>query len=1023
MLMSAKYILLALWLRLAPLAVCLTPPDYSILCQNSADYIPSQTYTDSETGVTNTCDNWLDYFSNEDEGSPIFGEVFSEVWSCEGATPDVVQFVQGVAQLAGCCGENGRSACWADYSILCQNSADYIPSQTYTDLETGVTNTCDNWLDYFLNEDEGSPIFGEVFSEVWSCEGATPDVVQFVQGVAQVAGCCGENGRSACWADYSILCQNPADYIPSQNYTDSETGVTNTCDNWLDYFSNEDEGSPIFGEVFSEVWSCEGATPDVVQFVQGVAQVAGCCGENGRSACWADYSILCQNPADYIPSQNYTDSETGVTNTCDNWLDYFSNEDEGSPIFGEVFSEVWSCEGATPDVVQFVQGVAQVAGCCGENGRSACWADYSHVCENPGDYLPSVVSTDSDDISCDSLMSYFSNDEESPLFGTDFSQEWSCDGASPGFKMAVQMIAQTYGCCGETGKTPCWVDYSHVCQDPADYLPSHNFADGGSTCDTIMGYMTGPEGSPLFGADFSQEWSCDEASPDAKIAIQTVAQTYGCCGENGRSACWVDYSHVCENPGDYLPSVVSTDSDDISCDSLMSYFSNDEESPLFGTDFSQEWSCDGASPGFKMAVQMIAQTYGCCGETGKTPCWVDYSHVCQDPDDYLPSHNFADGESTCDTIMGYMTGPEGSPLFGADFSQDWSCDGAPPDAKMAIDMIAQSYGCCGENGKSACWDALSPILTPSPTKPEVDCFGLGRGSCKRYEVQGVCVWDRRTQKSCVPVEVDCRSLTKSHCQDFIRVGPKCTWDPSREQCWSAPVPDCPSLEQKRCKVFELLGDCDLDGKGNCGQVTPVPDCSSLGKLDCRAYEEAGRCVFDRMVSRTCHPAKMNCNAMSEEQCRLLEVSGRCYWRTGRQACADGPVPDCSGLSTPECKMFQGWGICSFDKESKGCSQVTPLSQGCLGRDAVDCRAAQWAGQCVWDAVNRRMCFPADVQCDTMEMTACSDLEKLGKCLYDSDNDRCSPAASINCSSFDRKTCKIFEKFGDCNYSEVTGQCT
>ena len=93
-------------------------------------------------------------------------------------------------------------------------------------------------------------------------------------------------------------------------------------------------------------------------------------------------------------------------------------------------------------------------------------------------------------------MSYFSNGEESPLFGEDFSQEWSCDGASPDAIMTVQMIGQSYGCCGENGRPACSVDYSHVCQDPADYLPGHTAMDGeGPSCDSLMSYSSNDEES------------------------------------------------------------------------------------------------------------------------------------------------------------------------------------------------------------------------------------------------------------------------------------------------------------------------------------------------------------------------------------------------------------------------------------------------------------------------------------------------------------------------------------------------
>jgi len=102
----------------------------------------------------------------------------------------------------------------------------------------------------------------------------------------------------------------------------------------------------------------------------------------------------------------------------------------------------------------------------------------------------------------------------------------------------------SFGCCGAAQKSTCWVDFSHVCLDSANYVglfkPSA-IANGAHTCDYLMGHYT-TTGQTLDGLDFSQTFDCSSSSSSdaVKDNINQIG-AYGCCSGNSgapKSTCW-----------------------------------------------------------------------------------------------------------------------------------------------------------------------------------------------------------------------------------------------------------------------------------------------------------------------------------------------------------------------------------------------------------------------------------------------------------------------------------------------------
>jgi hypothetical protein len=106
-----------------------------------------------------------------------------------------------------------------------------------------------------------------------------------------------------------------------------------------------------------------------------------------------DFSGVCLDPSDYDGSKEYTyedDDGTTGTSTCDAAIAYNLAPDK--PLKDEDFSQAWSCEGKSSAVTDLVQGITSL-GCCGVNGKSACWKNYSYVCLDPSDYTTGPKNT------------------------------------------------------------------------------------------------------------------------------------------------------------------------------------------------------------------------------------------------------------------------------------------------------------------------------------------------------------------------------------------------------------------------------------------------------------------------------------------------------------------------------------------------------------------------------------------------------------------------------------------------------
>ena len=240
------------------------------------------------------------------------------------------------------------------------------------------------------------------------------------------------------------------------------------------------------------------------------------------------------------------------------------------------------------------------------------------------------------------------------------------------------------------------VDYSHVCKIPSSYEPTAiNDPERNTTCDEVMQYHTSSQhGSIMPGKDFSSAFSCKNESNTVKYVIGNIADK--CCGSDKRSACYVEYNHVCKTPSSYTPNVEYDAGQ--TCDVIMGKAAY---SVLKGKDFSSAFACANENDQVKLTVNRVAAK--CCGPDSADPqqsaCYVEYNHVCKTPASYTPFVE-VDGQ-TCDLMMARLTH---SILAGKDFSSAFACADESDQVKNTVDSVAAN--CCGsgsaESQRSAC---------------------------------------------------------------------------------------------------------------------------------------------------------------------------------------------------------------------------------------------------------------------------------------------------------------------------------
>ena len=263
-----------------------------------------------------------------------------------------------------------------------------------------------------------------------------------------------------------------------------------------------------------------------------------------------DYSGLCMTPANYQGGAAY-DYQLSQAITCDQAMAHWTSS--GNTLAAYDFSVGLHCPLESYTVKETVNIVASY--CCGTGDaasrRSACWADYSHVCATPANYQGGAMYDHeiSQAVTCDQIMDSFTSSGNN-LAGKDFSSAiyGACSAESYTVKETVNIVASY--CCGtgDAQRSACWADYSYVCADPTRWTPSAEWeaasASNGNTavsCQQVMDYYT-EDGKTLYGDDFSSAStaaeSCTGKDPSTINAVHGAIAAK-CCA-SGNSVCHSD---------------------------------------------------------------------------------------------------------------------------------------------------------------------------------------------------------------------------------------------------------------------------------------------------------------------------------------------------------------------------------------------------------------------------------------------------------------------------------------------------
>jgi hypothetical protein len=263
------------------------------------------------------------------------------------------------------------------------------------------------------------------------------------------------------------LCKNSSNYVPSPT-TKGPIGQNpaRTCNEWVSEYNN----NVLSGEDFSAEYNCTGQSNDVVDAIEAIVGI-GCCGGNSgeaKSTCWTEKKFICYDQANYEPFKQVTVG--GHSQTCDNAV----NNLYGGILATQDFSAAYDCAGKSNDVVREINDVAE-AGCCGGNSgqpKSACYVDNSNICLVPLNYEPfKQVTVGGHSQTCDNAVN---NLNGGVLAAQNFSAAYDCAGKSNDVVSLINHVVEA-GCCGGNSgaaKSACWLDRSHICETPANYVAS-----------------------------------------------------------------------------------------------------------------------------------------------------------------------------------------------------------------------------------------------------------------------------------------------------------------------------------------------------------------------------------------------------------------------------------------------------------------------------------------------------------------------------------------------------------------------
>merc|ERR1719272_1128482 len=185
-------------------------------------------------------------------------------------------------------------------------------------------------------------------------------------------------------------------------------------------------------------------------------------------------------------------------------------------------------------------------------------------------------------------------------------------------------------------------------------------------------------------------------------------------------------------------------------------------------------------------TNLAAVTYGCCGAGKKSACWEDFSAgVCKNATDYLPNHwsgQMSSISMRCDTYSqsaGFTNTPQCTDGQSSDGDTTW---------EQLTNRAAVTYGCCGTEKKSACWEDISAGVckTAADYLPN-HSFDAGGGNmktcdgwsqdagitntpqCTGQSGEGDTTWKQLTNRAAVNYGC-CGTEKKSACWEDISAG-------------------------------------------------------------------------------------------------------------------------------------------------------------------------------------------------------------------------------------------------------------
>ena len=589
--------------------------DFSSVCEGTSTFLfASNAANIAMPGTTSdpiTCQQLMMAIRDDtiaiDAAGTTFGDNAATMVCTNPANAVKAATLDGIMLATQCCGAGKRSRCFdpalSGSPSLCSTGT-YDPKCDYSiEAQKTLTKLTSNF----------------VKSATYTCGASAANDIA-MDAITTAGTCCGSgaNAASTCDIDFSSVCETTGTFAATSNavgvFMPGTTSDPIKCQQLM--MAIRDPAIPIAGTTFGEnaaTYAGGSSASDITKMMtlDAVVVISGCCGATKHSKFWTSpYNLAATSGSQSLCS------EGAYSSACDLAIESTKAAGLLSSTFDKTATYATCATNIQNDIA--LDTLVNTANCCikpdGSAGTSACGMDFSSVCETTGTFAATsnavgvfMPGTTNVPITCAQLMVAIRDPTiliGSTPFG-DNAATMDCTTPANAVKAAVlDGVMLATQCCGIGKRSKCYV--------PSDTGSNTLCLTGiyNPACDyTIEAQKT----AGTLTSDFRKNsiYSCG-LSAQNDLVLDSIVTGGSCCGANGKSACNIDYSSVCEATGTFAAAsnavgvfMPGTTSDPMTCQQLMMAISDptiDISGSTFGLNPVDNLDCSDATKAIKSAT-------------------------------------------------------------------------------------------------------------------------------------------------------------------------------------------------------------------------------------------------------------------------------------------------------------------------------------------------------------------------------------------------------------------------------------